>query len=678
MNIKVQPKIHNRFDIFKKNVATGEEKQVGYAENIVLDQMWTRLCSGSTYFVNIHYGTGTGTLASTRTSLFTHLGTAAASNVETVRAIPTSHWRRSITLGLTTANGSELTEVGIAYGSTASNLVTHAQIRDMNGNVISILKTDVDIITIYATVYITMVNTDANVKLLHPNNNGLLSYLLGGSFPAAIFYTGMSGVESNYPPGLVSYNIGSSPSGSWSNDVANKKRLMSEVRFGTTAANGHIKELVMSNIARMVLPVTGIYSGLELSGVSVGIGDGETTIFELPSANIDQTSLVVKVDGTPTSVTKQNIPLLYGTVGFQGGGPSGSMRDVAFTSDSSTLAVASEGSPYLTLFEKNNGVWNRLPDVSGGLPSLEARGVAISPNGEYLAVTQYSASAVQFVIIYKNIGGVWTRQPNISSATGKYGAVACFSPDNSILVVTNGDSPYLSMYKDIDGVWTRMPTPSGGNPTAETTRVAFSPDGSILAVPHWNGMNMYKDIDGVWTKMPAVTGGNPPAPARSCSFSPDGKYLAVSGSNSPYFVLYEDVDGVWTKVPITVNVKAASGSFACSFSGDGTLLASIWYLSGESDHIELYENVNGVWTISNKKFDTASSYAYCGRFSPDAKSLITKRPFTIDSIMTQIEFAIAPAVGAVITADYTVNGIHKTDQRVIDISGEIQFGEPTP
>ena len=56
MNIKVQPKIHNRFDIYKKNVVTGEEKQVGYAENIVLDSMWSRLCSGSTYFVNIHYG----------------------------------------------------------------------------------------------------------------------------------------------------------------------------------------------------------------------------------------------------------------------------------------------------------------------------------------------------------------------------------------------------------------------------------------------------------------------------------------------------------------------------------------------------------------------------------------------------------------------------------------------
>lgn len=70
---KMNVNIHNRFDIWSKNIETGEEKQLGYAENIVLDQMYTRLCARSSYFVNIHFGTGTGTLSASRTSLFTHL-----------------------------------------------------------------------------------------------------------------------------------------------------------------------------------------------------------------------------------------------------------------------------------------------------------------------------------------------------------------------------------------------------------------------------------------------------------------------------------------------------------------------------------------------------------------------------------------------------------------------------
>lgn len=43
---------------------------------------------------------------------------------------------------------------------------------------------------------------------------------------------------------------------------------------------------------------------------------------------------------------------------------------------------------------------------------------------------------------------------------------------------------------------------------------------------------------------------------------------------------------------------------------------------------------------------------------------------------TQIIFDTAPAAGVAITADYAVNGIHKTDQYVIDMTLTIQYGEP--
>jgi hypothetical protein len=42
---------------------------------------------------------------------------------------------------------------------------------------------------------------------------------------------------------------------------------------------------------------------------------------------------------------------------------------------------------------------------------------------------------------------------------------------------------------------------------------------------------------------------------------------------------------------------------------------------------------------------------------------------------TQITFDTPPALDDVITADYTVDGVHKTDQYVIDVSFAIQFGE---
>jgi phosphosulfolactate phosphohydrolase-like enzyme len=42
---------------------------------------------------------------------------------------------------------------------------------------------------------------------------------------------------------------------------------------------------------------------------------------------------------------------------------------------------------------------------------------------------------------------------------------------------------------------------------------------------------------------------------------------------------------------------------------------------------------------------------------------------------TQITFNTPPALDDVITADYIVDGVHKTDQYVIDASFAIQFGE---
>ena len=77
--------------------------------------------------------------------------------------------------------------------------------------------------------------------------------------------------------------------------------------------------------------------------------------------------------------------------------------------------------------------------------------------------------------------------------------------------------------------------------------------------------------------------------------------------------------------------------------------------------------------------------------TPISGSLIVK----LDTIETsdytlvggQITFNSAPGVGVVITADYkyactitadyTVNGIHKTTTRVIDVGFTVQFGEPT-
>ena len=64
--------LHNKFEIEVVDIKTGKVKQKETIYNIVVNQMFTRLCAGNTYFTGISYGTGTGTPDVSRTGLFTY------------------------------------------------------------------------------------------------------------------------------------------------------------------------------------------------------------------------------------------------------------------------------------------------------------------------------------------------------------------------------------------------------------------------------------------------------------------------------------------------------------------------------------------------------------------------------------------------------------------------------
>ena len=152
MRAEIKPKFHNRFDIVVTNVETGEVELRGQAENMVLNRIYTRLVAFSSYFDQIVFGTGSGTMDPTRTTLFNRVGNKPCSTVELIREFPVSKWTKSIRLEATEFNGNILTEVGIS--ETTTNINTHAMITDAEGNQLTIEKTPVRIIDIYATVFV--------------------------------------------------------------------------------------------------------------------------------------------------------------------------------------------------------------------------------------------------------------------------------------------------------------------------------------------------------------------------------------------------------------------------------------------------------------------------------------------------------------------------------------------
>ena len=296
MKIKIGVNFHNRFDIVKNG------EWVGYAENIILNQMYDRICNWSsqfTYFNNIHFGTGSGTPTPDRTRLFSHLGTKTAEVEETIKALPTSKVTKKIVLRPEEYVGQTITEVGVAYGSSESSLITHAMIKDAEGNPLSIEKTDIDVIEIYATIFVTLIDSNGviflNESALSTSaswrmSNIVLEHLITEKTGYALEPNIM--LESHNREHRTPYiSTIAKKKPSVSVNTANRTRTYS-VRFGVDEANygASIYSVSLEGICRKVLNITHT-----LNGHIIGIGDGVRDTFEIPHSIINP---VIKVNGS--------------------------------------------------------------------------------------------------------------------------------------------------------------------------------------------------------------------------------------------------------------------------------------------------------------------------------------------------------------------------------------------
>lgn len=321
--------IHNRFDIEVVDAKTGEIKQKAQAFNVICSTLWSHALlssagSSSTtsmYFQYIQYGSGTGTPSSTDTALFNKVGYKSAENgvftsddENLVYSI-----RKSISILENEHVGVELTEVGISK-AYSSAICTHAMLQDMNGNPISILKTDTDIINIYATVYahfpekyrtfsednrIMLCNMDQWARHLcgidndsyYPKIPALaqLQYTptsSGGSDP---YQTTGGSLTIDYEAKKTTYKYG--------RFAADKHNLPCGARYIALGTSSVTSGAIGTTMAVIKAPGTSIYNE------SVGTGDGVTvdfaTKFDCPR------NVTVKVDGVIADATVSTVPLLY-------------------------------------------------------------------------------------------------------------------------------------------------------------------------------------------------------------------------------------------------------------------------------------------------------------------------------------------------------------------------------
>ena len=660
MQVEQKVNIHNRFDV----EVNGE--WVGFAENIVLNQMWDRLCAGSSYFVNIHFGTGSGTPIASRTTLFTHLGTKAAVDVEQIKALPISSWKRKVVLNPEEFVGSTITEVGIAFGTTNTNLVTHAMLKDAEGNPISITKTDTDVITIYATVFIN-ITTTSNLKMLDmPSNNQLVNYLVGGAAaPTGLFML--------YPFVNAYVAYGSTSTVVWTSDVPNKKRKTNIPRFDIATGNGHVKHLQFTNLFNLELPAPGIFTGQPYTAVPVGTGDGVKTKFTLPSANINQATLAMKIAGAVVNnYTKRIFNSNLIRIKAVDSNPFSMAFDVALTPDGLVMAVGGYSGDSIYVYDWGDDGWVKRtrPAV---LPPGTIRGVVLTPDGLIMAVAHDSSP---YVTTYDWVGGAWVKRPNPAVLPTGNGYAVELTPDGLIMAVGNDSPPYVTTYDWVGGAWVKRPDPT--SPPPSTGRgVSFTPDGLIMAVGNDSPpyVTTYDWFGGAWVKRPNPAS-LPPDIVRRVKLTPDGLIMAVSHHTSPFITTYDWFGGVWVKRPNPAVLPTSTG-YGVALTPDGLIMA---VAHDSSPYVTTYDWFGGAWV--KRPDPTSLPNGGSGvALTPDGlvmavTSISAPYIFTYKALpFTEVTFDTPVAAAQAITADYTVDGLHKTNQYVVDVSFSIQFGE---
>ena len=677
MNLQMGCKIHNRFDI--EVIRDGEVIQRGQAENIILDRMYTRLCNLDTYFVNIVFGTGIGDLAPERTTLFSYLGYKSTVLEEVIRAFPLCKRTRKITLNPEEFVGQTITEVGIS--DTYPNINTHALIKDVEGNPLSITKSAIDVVVIYATVFIQLENKNEHFYWTDmPKGNNLVEYLFGSTFDSIKYRIQLSKssvVGNNYSTsaeGLIMYKSTTKTA-----DAANRRTIFNPVRFGIADANAEVGTISMENLFACKLPEDS-FLGHTLTGVPVGIGDGLSTRFSLSHTRL--TDLVVKLDAVPTSAytTKSMVSIFRLRTGIFTV-DEGAVSRVAFSPDGTRLAAVK--SKRAQLFSVYGDTLVLDAEVSW---ADSITGMSWAPDGRFLALCSGTSSVSGKCIVYE-VTATLTRVSEVSLTTGSYSGLT-WSPTGKYIAV--GNSYY-------NNVCYAIPVVSGvlADPimlpdiTGSVRSLAWSPDEQYLAVYMYNKVcAIYEHVDGVFTYLSAL----PDLPTTGVNFYLLWNTSYLAALHGDKCCIYDET---FTLVDTINIVQLANIASMCASPDNQYLLfMGTWGSDVTRRTVRVYKREDGLFReyAGNPTFASMSerdSYAHHGDWDSTGRHIIfsgyyiTSTNFSANwcdwysasNYFTDIILDAPPAEGVVITADYFVPYIPKSSDYVLDVGFELLWGE---
>lgn len=288
------------FKLFRNEVLLQEVN----THNILTNNFW--IVGVSIQSCDIKLGSGSGTPTASDSNLFHPLWTktkdSTSSNYHARTAESNEEWiqlTNTYTFPANTTYVGTITECGLYR----NNLCTHALLLDAEGNPISIEKTDLDMLIIEVTIRLYFTENE-NIKMIRADHTTFWTHLFSYDWMGCISYNNNLEVLWSVQDSLdgnemylnvftagAAYNWNSYLStaicnGKQSIPITTPRELtFNAARLGTdwpVTGQHFIKGLRIMRSFIITFPNTDIFPAYDITGMDVGIGDGETTEFTCP------------------------------------------------------------------------------------------------------------------------------------------------------------------------------------------------------------------------------------------------------------------------------------------------------------------------------------------------------------------------------------------------------------
>lgn len=332
MDMKLRAGLHNFFDVEVRNATTDELEQTAHAENIILNQYFEQLSNpygGSMNCLHtIKWGQGNGVPARTQTELFGFAGVKGITPVATgFDDNGTYYVTREIVLGVDEAIGQIITNVGFAgmyynsIGGSYSPTMTKAMLQDSEGNQISIVKTDTNIVIIRGTFYVTMlegtgtgVNGATGASLISPFYTALTGSTAQWRYTQFARWPVANTFEVAYDTALLTPALFMSDRNKYaraqncsSAQVAVATSWNAVTRTITGAVTRYIDTFMPDRIFRSIgsragmvnLPNHAIFPPYAIVGDNIGTGNGVDTSYNIGCPVIMTDTETIYIDNVP-------------------------------------------------------------------------------------------------------------------------------------------------------------------------------------------------------------------------------------------------------------------------------------------------------------------------------------------------------------------------------------------